>query len=82
MTYNRIRGFDNPADVNVLIEAVHGGSRVEISSKDLESVIEHAVAAGVAKAKRESSDPDNLPEGVSVDIVIRAVHDGAKVVIR
>lgn len=62
--------YKNKANVNVLVEAVHDGSSVEITSKDLETMIKEAV---------KSSLPREM--GITVDITIRAVHGGAKVIV-
>ena len=58
------------ANVNVLVEAIHEGSSVEITSNDLETMIKEAV---------KSSLPREM--GITVDITIRAVHGGAKVIV-
>lgn len=61
----------NKADVNVLVEAIHEGSSVEITSNDLETMIKEAVKSSLLPREM----------GITVDITIRAVHGGAKVIV-
>jgi hypothetical protein len=62
--------YKNKANVNVLVEAIHEGSSVEITSNDLETMIKEAVRAGMPGGSK-----------VTVNITIRAVHGGAKVIV-
>lgn len=65
-----MRYDEQRADVEVLIEAVHQGSTVEVSNADLKTLVTEAVRAA-------------RPEGkVTVNVVVRAVHGGAKVVLK
>ena len=74
---------DTASLVSVNVEAIHDGTRVEVSAAQLQELISVAVNAALKLHEREPKKVQELIGKVPlVDINIRAVHGSSQVLLR